>query len=52
MTTVSTSEIAPRPRTEFGVLLSNLQVEMATILLGLFGFVLGARIRNQIAHEG
>ncbi len=46
MTTVGTSEIALRPRTEFGVLLSSLQTVMGTILLGLFGFVLGARIRS------
>lgn len=46
MTTVGTSEVALRPRAELGVLLSSLQTVLGTILLGLFGFVLGARIRN------
>ena len=46
MTTVGTSEVALRPAGELGMLLSSLQTIMGTILLGLFGFVLGARIRN------
>ena len=46
MTTVGTSEVALRPRGELGVLMSSLQTVIGTILLGLFGFVLGARIRN------
>lgn len=46
MTTVGTSEVALRPAGEFGLLLSSLQTVLGTILLGLFGFVLGARIRK------
>lgn len=46
MTTVGTSEIALRPKGELGVLLSSIQTVLGTVLLGLFGFVLGARIRN------
>lgn len=46
MTTVGTSEVALRPKGELGILLSSLQTVIGTILLGLFGFVLGARIRN------
>ncbi len=46
MTTVGTSEVALRPRNELGILLSSLQTVIGTVLLGLFGFVLGARIRN------
>ncbi len=46
MTTVGTSEVGLRPKGELGVLLSSLQTVFGTILLGLFGFVLGARIRN------
>lgn len=46
MTTVGTSEVALRPSGELGMLLSSLQTVLGTITLGLFGFVLGARIRN------
>lgn len=46
MTTVGTSEVALRPSGELGTLLSSLQTVIGTILLGLFGFVLGARIRS------
>ncbi len=46
MTTVGTSEVGLRPSGELGILLSSLQTVLGTILLGLFGFVLGARIRN------
>lgn len=46
MTTVGTSEVALKPSGELGILLSSLQTVVGTILLGLFGFVLGARIRS------
>ena len=46
MTTVGTSEVALRPKGELGILLSSLQTVIGTVLLGLFGFVLGARIRK------
>ncbi len=46
MTTVGTSEVALKPAGELGTLLSSLQTVIGTILLGLFGFVLGARIRK------
>ena len=46
MTTVGTSEVGLRSNGELGTLLSSLQTVIGTILLGLFGFVLGARIRN------
>lgn len=46
MTTVGTSEVALKPAGELGTLLSSLQTVIGTVLLGLFGFVLGARIRN------
>lgn len=46
MTTVGTSEVALRPTGELGILLSSLQTVIGTTLLGLFGFVLGGRIRS------
>ncbi|MGI4755645.1 MAG: pentapeptide repeat-containing protein [Janthinobacterium lividum] len=46
MTTVGTSEVALRPSGELGMLLSSLQTVIGTTLLGLFGFVLGGRIRS------
>ena len=46
MTTVGTSEVALRTNGELGTLLSSVQTALGTILLGLFGFVLGGRIRN------
>ena len=46
MTTVGTSEVALRPVRELGVWLSGLQTAIGTMLLGLFGFVLGGRIRS------
>ncbi|MGI4853047.1 MAG: pentapeptide repeat-containing protein [Janthinobacterium lividum] len=46
MTTVGTSEVALRTASQLGTLLSSLQTALGTILLGLFGFVLGGRIRN------
>ncbi len=46
MTKGGTSEVALRPSGELGLLLSSLQTVVGTILLGLFGFVLGARIRK------
>jgi uncharacterized protein YjbI with pentapeptide repeats len=46
MTTVGTSEVALRPAGELGTFLSSLQTVLGTVLLGLFGFVLGARIRK------
>ncbi len=46
MTTVGTSEVGVRPSGQLGVLLSSVQTVMGTVLLGLFGFVLGVRMRN------
>ena len=46
MTTVGTSEVGLKPGGQLGVLLSSVQTVMGTVLLGLFGFVLGARMRN------
>ncbi len=46
MTTVGTSEVALKPDGQFGVLLSSVQTVLGTVLLGLFGFVLGVRMRN------
>ncbi len=46
MTTVGTSEVGLRPGSQLGVLLSSLQTVAGTVLLGLFGFVLGVRMRN------
>ena len=46
MTTVGTSEVELKPNGQFGVLLSSIQTVVGTVLLGLFGFVLGARMRN------
>ncbi len=46
MTTVGTSDVGLRPGGQLGVLLSSLQTVLGTVLLGLFGFVLGVRMRN------
>ncbi len=46
MTTVGTSEVALKPGGQLGVLLSSVQTVAGTVLLGLFGFVLGVRMRN------
>lgn len=46
MTTVGTSEVGIRPSGQLGVLLSSVQTVVGTVLLGLFGFVLGVRMRN------
>ncbi len=46
MTTVGTSEVGLKPAGQFGVLLSSIQTVLGTVLLGLFGFVLGVRMRN------
>ena len=46
MTTVGTSEVGLKPSGQLGVLLSSVQTVAGTVLLGLFGFVLGARMRN------
>ena len=46
MTTVGTSEVGLKPAGQFGVLLSSVQTVLGTVLLGLFGFVLGVRMRN------
>ncbi len=46
MTTVGTSEVGVRPSGQLGVLLSSVQTVVGTVLLGLFGFVLGVRMRN------
>ena len=46
MTTVGTSEVGVRPSGQLGVLLSSVQTVIGTVLLGLFGFVLGVRMRN------
>jgi len=46
MTTVGTSEVGIKPSGQLGVLLSSVQTVMGTVLLGLFGFVLGVRMRN------
>ena len=46
MTTVGTSEVGLKPGGQLGVLLSSIQTVVGTVLLGLFGFVLGARMRN------
>ena len=46
MTTVGPSEVELRPAGQLGVLLSSVQTVFGTVLLGLFGFVLGVRMRN------
>ena len=46
MTSVGTGEVALRPVGHLGVLISSLQTVAGTVLLGLFGFVLGVRMRN------
>ena len=46
MTTVGTSEVGIKPSGQLGVLLSSVQTVLGTVLLGLFGFVLGVRMRN------
>ncbi len=46
MTTVGTSEVGVRPSGQLAVLLSSVQTVIGTVLLGLFGFVLGVRMRN------
>ena len=46
MTTVGTSEVGLKPAGQLGVLLSSVQTVLGTVLLGLFGFVLGVRMRN------
>ncbi len=46
MTTVGTSEVGIKPAGQLGVLLSSIQTVMGTVLLGLFGFVLGVRVRD------
>ena len=46
MTTVGTSEVGLRPNGQFGVVLSGMQTVLGVVLLGLLGFVLGARTRN------
>ncbi len=46
MTTVGTSEVGIKPSGQLGVLLSSIQTVIGTVLLGLFGFVLGVRMRN------
>ena len=46
MTSVGTGEVALRPADQLGVLISSLQTVAGTVLLGLFGFVLGVRMRN------
>ncbi len=46
MTTVGTSEVGVKPNGQLGVLLSSVQTVVGTVLLGLFGFVLGVRMRN------
>jgi uncharacterized protein YjbI with pentapeptide repeats len=46
MTTVGTSEVGLKPGGQLGVLLSSVQTVVGTVLLGLFGFVLGVKMRN------
>ncbi len=46
MTSVGTGEVDLKPVGQVGVLISSLQTVAGTILLGLFGFVLGVRMRN------
>ncbi len=46
MTTVGTSEVGLKPAGQLGVLVSSVQTVLGTVLLGLFGFVLGVRMRN------
>ena len=46
MTSVGTGEVALRPSGQLGLLISSLQTVVGTVLLGLFGFVLGVRMRN------
>lgn len=46
MTTVGTSEVGLKPANELGIFLSSMETVLGTVLLGLFGFVLGARIRS------
>lgn len=46
MTTVGTGLVELRPANELAVLLSSLETVLGIVLLGLFGFVLGARMRR------
>jgi uncharacterized protein YjbI with pentapeptide repeats len=46
MTTVGSGDVALQPGSELGVLLSSMETVLGTVLIGLFGFVLGARMRN------
>ncbi len=46
MTTVGPGQVEMRPDTELAVLLSSLETVLGTVLIGLFGFVLGARMRR------
>lgn len=46
MTTVGTSEVGLKAGGQLGQLMSSIQTVLGTVLLGLFGFVLGARMQN------
>lgn len=46
MTTVGTSDTALKPSGQAGMLLASIETVVGTVLLGLFGFVLGGRMRN------
>ncbi len=46
MTTVGAGDVALQPGGELGVFLSSCETVLGTVLIGLFGFVLGARMRN------
>lgn len=46
MTTVGPGQVELKPVSELAVLLSSLETVFGTVLIGLFGFVLGARMRR------
>ena len=46
MTTVGPGLVELKPASELAVLLSSLETVLGTVLIGLFGFVLGARMRR------
>ena len=46
MTTVGTSEVGLKAGGQLGQLMSSIQTVLGTVLLGLFGFVLGARMQS------
>ena len=46
MTTVGPGMVELKPASELAVLLSSIETVLGTVLIGLFGFVLGARMRR------